>query len=103
MKNIIINFFIISISLCLSYLLFKYLFLNIDITSYIHIIIEPQKTVYFGLNYLGYLYFIYGVLVLLLMLGLIFLMKKKKYYLSIYILIAIHLLIAIYGLYIQLR
>jgi len=101
MKSKIYNFLVIIIGILLYFIIFKYLFIKFDIIGLIHDIIEPEKEVYIGLSYLGYVYFIYSLIWISILLIITNFIKKNRYIISNYILIVIFALIGLYGLYIQ--
>lgn len=83
----------------LYYLIFKYFFIKIDISKYLHDIFEPERKYYITLRYLGYLYFLYS-LILSCIIFLISRFINKAYVNSIKILIVIYMVIGIVALFI---
>ncbi len=97
MKNII-SIIIVLVGIVLYYLIFKYFFIKIDISKYLHDIFEPEREYYITLRYLGYLYFLYS-LILSCIIFLISRFINKAYVNSIKVLIVIYMVIGIVALF----
>jgi hypothetical protein len=98
MKSIIQSVLIVIFGIVLSYIGFNYL--KFDILNIIKWIVEPHVKVFFGLQYLGYLYIIYSA-IWLIILFILRIIVSTEYGLPLLILIIMHLFVFIIGAYIQ--
>lgn len=98
MKKIILNAVIIVLGIFLYLQIFRYLYSRLNLAPLIHKILEPEKDVYIGLNYLEIYYFSYSLLWLFAGILAIKYFKNGIYFPSIYILFIINIIFMIYVL-----